>query len=126
MAFPLLLLATSFLGAGFGLTVPVLNTYVAAFRPDRPERAVLTLNALLGAGTALAPVFVAVFVGLGFWWGLPLLSTVLLVLLLVTAVRLPLVVDRGHAVEPEAGRRGIPARSGSSPRSRSCTACARR
>ena len=30
------------------------------------------LNALLGLGTALAPVFVAIFVGLGFWWGLPL------------------------------------------------------
>jgi len=32
------------------------------------------LNALLGAGTALAPIFVAIFVGLGFWWGLPVLS----------------------------------------------------
>ena len=70
-AYPLLLVATAFLGAGFGLTVPVLNTYVAAFQPDRADRAVLTLNALLGLGTALAPVFVAVFVGLGFWWGLP-------------------------------------------------------
>ena len=70
-AYPLLLLATGLLGAGFGLTVPVLNTYAAAFQPDRPDRAVLTLNALLGLGTALAPVFVAVFVGLGFWWGLP-------------------------------------------------------
>ena len=30
------------------------------------------------SGTALAPVFVAVFVGLGFWWGLPVLSAVLL------------------------------------------------
>ena len=31
------------------------------------------LNALLGLGTVLAPVFVAIFDGLGFWWGLPLL-----------------------------------------------------
>ena len=44
----------------------------------RVDRAVLVLNALLGLGTALAPVFVAVFVGLGFWWGLPVLSAVLL------------------------------------------------
>jgi MFS family permease len=78
-AYPLLLIATAFLGAGFGLTVPVLNTYVAAFRPDRVDKAVLVLNALLGLGTALAPVFVAVFVGLGFWWGMPVLSIVLLV-----------------------------------------------
>ena len=34
----------------------------------------LVLNALLGLGTALAPVFVAIFVGLGFWWGLPVLA----------------------------------------------------
>ncbi len=32
----------------------------------------LVLNALLGLGLVPAPVFVAVFVGLGFWWGLPI------------------------------------------------------
>ena len=68
-AFPLLLVATAFLGVGFGLTVPALNTLTAAFHPDRVESSVLVLNALLGLGTALAPVFVAIFVGLGFWWG---------------------------------------------------------
>ncbi len=109
-AFPLLLIATGLLGAGFGLTVPVLNTYAAAFQPDRPDRAVLTLNALLGLGTALAPVFVAVFVGLGFWWGLPLLSTGLLVLLLLVASRLPLRIEPVAATEQQAEPSGIPAR----------------
>ena len=52
VAYPMLLVATAFLGAGFGLTVPVLNTFVAAFSPDRADRAVLVLNALLGLGTA--------------------------------------------------------------------------
>jgi fucose permease len=89
-AFPLLLVATAFVGLGFGLTVPALNTFAAAFHPDRVDRAVLVLNALLGLGTALAPVFVAVFVGLGIWWGLPLLSVLLLVFLLVVSARLPL------------------------------------
>jgi fucose permease len=89
-AYPLLLVATAFLGAGFGLTVPVLNTYASVFNPDRVDRSVLVLNALLGLGTALAPVLVAVFVGLGFWWGLPVLSTVLLVALLLVSLRLPL------------------------------------
>jgi fucose permease len=89
-AYPLLLLATAFLGLGFGLTVPALNTFVASFRPDAADRTVLVLNALLGLGTALAPVFVAIFDGLGFWWGLPLLSTGLLVVLAVSCARLPL------------------------------------
>jgi fucose permease len=108
-AYPLLLGATAFLGAGFGLTVPALNTYVAAFQPDRADRAVLTLNALLGLGTALAPVFVAVFVGLGLWWGLPVLSTALLALLLFSCARLPLQADVAGAQE-RAGRVAVPAR----------------
>ena len=63
--------ATACLGVGFGLTVPALNMLAAAFHPGAVDRAVLVLNALLGLGTVLAPVFVAIFVGLGFWWGLP-------------------------------------------------------
>jgi fucose permease len=51
---------------------------------------VLVLNALLGLGTALAPLFVAIFVGLGFWWGLPVLAGAFLVVLFVVSVRLPL------------------------------------
>jgi fucose permease len=85
-----LLLATTSLGIGFGLTVPTLNRYAAAFFPAAVERAVLYLNALLGLGTALAPLFVALFVGLGFWWGLPVLVAVALAVLLVVSVALPL------------------------------------
>ncbi len=108
-AYPLLLVATGLLGTGFGLTVPTLNTYAAAFQPERADRAVLTLNALLGLGTALAPVFVAVFVGLGFWWGLPILSTVLLVVLALAASRLPLQLETAPASEGTERRGGIPA-----------------
>ena len=89
-AYVLLLFATASLGAGFGLTVPALNTLTAEFYPGRVDGSVLRLNALLGMGTALAPVFVAVFVGLGFWWGLPLMSTALLGVLLTISLRLPL------------------------------------
>lgn len=93
VAYPLLLIATAFLGAGFGLTVPVLNTYATAFHPAAVDSAVLVLNALLGLGTVLAPVFVAVFVGLGIWWGLPVMSLVLLTALLLASARLPLRAD---------------------------------
>ena len=50
----------------------------------------LVLNALLGLGTALAPVFVAIFVGLGAWVGLPILAAALLGALLLVSLRLPL------------------------------------
>ncbi|MGH8094926.1 MAG: MFS transporter [Chthoniobacterales bacterium] len=82
LAYGILLAATTCMGIGFGFTVPALNTLVAASFPKNLDNAVLGLNALLGLGTALAPVFVAVFVGLGIWWGLPLLVGLLLLGLL--------------------------------------------
>src|ERR1022692_583344 len=109
VAYPLLLVATAFLGAGFGLTVPVLNTYTSVFHPASVDSSVLVLNALMGLGTVLAPVLVAVFVGLGFWWGLPVVSAVLLVALLLVSVRLPL---HAGARQSRRARRaaGIPGR----------------
>ena len=90
VAYSMLLLATASLGIGFGLTVPALNTFTAAFFPQKIDSAVLVLNALLGLGTVLAPVFVAVFIGLGIWWGLPLLAAILLLALLLFSAPLPL------------------------------------
>lgn len=90
LAYGLLLAATAFLGVGFGLVVPALNTFTADFHPAAVDRAVLVLNALLGLGTASAPVLIAVFLGLGAWWGLPVASAALLAVLLVTSLRLPL------------------------------------
>ena len=55
LAYGLLLLATASLGAGFGFTVPALNTFTAAFNPTAVDRSILVLNALLGLGTVLAP-----------------------------------------------------------------------
>lgn len=112
VAYPLLLVATAFLGAGFGLTVPALNTYAAAFHPGAVDSAVLVLNALLGLGTVLAPAFVALFVGLGFWWGLPVVSAVLLIGLLAVSLRLPLRTAPAGGTSSPPGRaaHGMPRR----------------
>ncbi len=110
-AYGLLLVATACLGVGFGLTVPMLNTLTAVFHPAAADRSVLVLNALLGLGTALAPVFVAIFVGLGFWWGLPVLSTILLAGLLLVSLPLPLRTGARdeRTLSPDSAR-SIPAR----------------
>jgi len=108
-AFALLLLATAALGAGFGLTVPALNTLAAAFHPAGVDRAILALNALLGLGTVLAPLFVALFDGLGFWWGMPVTSAALLVTLVVVSLGLPLEAGARRAAGASTGG-GIPAR----------------
>jgi MFS family permease len=115
-AYVLLLAATACLGAGFGLTVPSLNTFAAAFQPEAEDRAVLVLNALLGLGTALAPAFVAAFNGAGFWVGLPITVACLLAVVIAVSLRLPLnpeTVEHGSAhtgsaragsAEPTGGR----------------------
>jgi MFS family permease len=108
-AYSMLLLATASLGIGFGLTVPALNTLTAAFFPEKIDSAVLILNALLGLGTVLAPVFVAVFIGLGIWWGLPVLAVVLLLALLLFSLRLPLQVGADTA-QGQTARTAVPAR----------------
>ena len=109
LAYLMLLLATTSLGLGFGLTVPALNTLAASFFPERVDSAVLVLNALLGLGTALAPVFVALFTGLGFWWGLPLCVAILLAGLLVFSLRLPLRADEA-ATAASPGAAALPGR----------------
>ena len=105
VAYPVLMVATSFMGLAFGLTVPVINTCAAAFFPQTADRALLTLNTLLGLGTALAPAFVAVFVGLGFWWGLPVLVAALCGGLLVFS--LPLAISAGTQAETKSSG-GLP------------------
>jgi MFS family permease len=102
-AFGVLLVATGALGLGFGATVMALNTYAEAFFPQRADGAVLALNALLGLGTALAPVLVAIVVGLGVWWLLPVVVACIMMLIFGIALTEPLSASVGTA----AGRRRL-------------------
>jgi MFS family permease len=107
-AYYALLAATALLGVGFGFVVPSLNTFTAAFFPEKVDRAILTLNALLGVGTALAPIFATIFVGLGFWWGLPLLMGALTAGLILFSFGLPLADSKADATD--AGHAPVPAK----------------
>jgi MFS transporter, FHS family, glucose/mannose:H+ symporter len=98
--------ATGALGLGFGATVMALNTYAEGFFPQRADGAVLALNALLGLGTALAPVLVAIVVGLGGWWLLPVVVACIMMLIFAIAFTQPLSASPGTAVA------GTPARIG--------------
>ena len=106
-AFACLLGATALMGIGFGLTIPVVNSLAASLFPTRVDVAVLALNALLGLGTALAPVLVAVFVGVGIWWGLPLTVGGLLAALIVWTLSLPLGAGAAGADEKPSSSRGV-------------------
>lgn len=110
-AYGLLLAATTCMGLGFGFTVPALNTFAAAFFPQTVDEAILGLNALLGLGTALAPVFIAIFLALGMWWALPVLVGVLLLGLLI--ISLPQILGDsggGQTRSAESAKRSFPMR----------------
>jgi MFS family permease len=100
-AFPMLLVATAFLGLGFGVTLSCLSTFAGGFMPDRREVALTTLNVLLGLGTALSPLLIAFFTDFAEWWYLPSLTGTGLFVLLFVSVSQPLV-----AAASGAARRG--------------------
>ena len=102
VAYSLLLMATALMGAGFGLTVPVVNALAASLFPGKVDVAILALNALLGLGTALAPVLVALFIALGAWWGLPLAVALLVAALLAWSA--PLSLDGAGAPPSKTAR----------------------
>ena len=88
--YPVLLVATASLGLGFGLTLGSTSTYAGAFMPDRRDVALTSLNVLLGLGTALSPLLIAVFTDIGQWWYLPLLTAAGLVVLFGASLAQPM------------------------------------
>ena len=71
LAYAMLLAATGLLGLGFGATLTAINAFAAGFFPARAGTAVTALHTLLGTGTALAPLIVALLTAGGRWWLLP-------------------------------------------------------
>jgi MFS transporter, FHS family, glucose/mannose:H+ symporter len=110
IAFGILLLATAALGFGFGATVMALNTYSEAFFPQTVDRAVLVLNALLGVGTALAPVLVAAVLALGAWWLLPVVVAAVFGLIFAIAWRAPLRAESAAGPAAASGWTVLPRR----------------
>ncbi len=97
VAYPMLLVATAALGLGFGLTLSSISTYAGAFMPARRDVALTALNVLLGLGTALSPLLIAVFLQIGAWWYLPLIAAAGLVVLIVVSLLQPMVVPGSTA-----------------------------
>lgn len=108
LAYPLLCSSTAALGLGFGAAVPALNTAVEALFPAGADGAVLALNALLGLGTALAPVLVALCSALGAWWLLPLAMAVASASLVIPLAMLRPAI--GEAAQAAPSAEGLPLR----------------
>ena len=85
LAFVLVILGTSLVGAGFGTILPTINVYATDFFPNNSASALTVLHTLLGIGTAAAPFLVTIFVKQIGWWVLPVLAMAALLVLLAGA-----------------------------------------
>jgi FHS family glucose/mannose:H+ symporter-like MFS transporter len=97
-----LIVAMLALGAGFGSTLTALNSLAPGFFPGHAETALTALHTLLGAGTALAPLFVSAATGRGWWW-IPALVAAVLFLLAVAGATQPLEIDEPAPSLPAGG-----------------------
>ena len=93
-AYMLVIFATTFVGAGFGATLPTINVYATNFFPMNSASALTVLHTLLGTGTALAPFLVTVLIRQIGWWLLPVFVIAALLVLGAGAFWLPLKDER--------------------------------
>jgi len=90
LSYLLVFMGTSAVGAGFGITLPMINVYAERFFPDKSATALTGLHTLLGTGTALAPLIVAVLVKQFGWWLLPGSALIVLAIILAGSFSLSL------------------------------------
>jgi FHS family glucose/mannose:H+ symporter-like MFS transporter len=106
-SYAVLLVGAAFLGAGFAIVTPTLNVLAAELEPQKADRAILFVNALLGGSAVIAPLLSILFISLGSWWTLPLLCAVGMLSLCVATSRLPIDVK---AASNSASKARFPAR----------------
>ena len=87
LGFTFVILGTSLLGLGFGLSAAPLNRYPLIFFPAKPDSALTALHTLIGVGLALGPWLVGLLVELEHWQTFPMgLMTAALVLFLFSLI----------------------------------------
>jgi hypothetical protein len=89
VGFPLVMAGSAFLGAGFGVTVPVLMAYARFLNAASEDRSLIALNALLALGAIAAPVIAVLFTYVAPLWGLAVITGAALLVLLLCSARLP-------------------------------------
>jgi len=117
LAYVTLLVASTLMGLAFGLGVPAGISLAGGFFPERRDRAILYLNGMVAFGAGIAPILVALAVGLGEWALMPLALVVVFAIDLAVAVRLPLRLPSAETSAPASrgprtpgGRAALPRR----------------
>jgi hypothetical protein len=86
-AFVAVMLGTSLLGLGSGLSAPPLNTYPQLFFPTRSESAVIAMHTAMGVGLSAGPLFIGFAAPRGLWLSFPIAGLAACVMLLAATLR---------------------------------------
>jgi len=107
----LIMLATGFLGTGFGFSVTALNPFAYNLFPGKETTALTALHTLMGLGASAASLVLTFFVGLKYWWGAPAMVVVIMTILVIFTLSITLELPAASETETEEkGSKGIPFR----------------
>jgi MFS family permease len=107
IAYPMLMAASGFLGAGFGITVPVLMAYARFLNACAEDASVLAFNALIALGAIAGPGVAVLVAGVAPLWGLAVVAAVLLLALLARSGILPSHAGAPHGPSRQAWLRAV-------------------
>lgn len=93
----IILLATGFLGAGFGFTITALNPFAYQLFPGKETSAVTAMHIMLGLGTASSAILLNFFLEQDLWWAAPAIVALIVVLMLLFTLPLSMVLVTNKA-----------------------------
>ncbi len=86
LGYPLIVLGTSLLGLGFGLSAAPLNRYPVILFPSKPDSALTGLHTLIGTGFSAGPLAIGLLMESGWWRTFPVSLTVAALALLLSSL----------------------------------------
>ncbi|MEM9363374.1 MAG: MFS transporter [Bacteroidota bacterium] len=107
--FWVILLATAFIGAGFGFSITALNPFAYNLFPRKETSAVTAMHIMLGLGTASSAILLNAFIESGHWWGAPALVSFYALIMVVFTFFTPMELISDQEA-PDSSKKGIPKR----------------
>ena len=94
-----IMLATGFLGIGFGFTITALNPLAYQLFPGKETSAVTAMHIMLGIGTASSALLLNYFLEQNLWQVAPALVGAIILMMLLFTLPLPITLERSKSTD---------------------------